>query len=285
MSQPARTLTVKGVSVPPLLYGTAWKEDATQALVTRALEAGFRGIDTANQRKHYDEEGVGRALSAWLDQGLGERGQLFVQTKFTFAAGQDERLPYDPRAPIAMQVEQSFRSSLGHLGLETIDSYVLHGPSQRAGWNATDREAWQAMEALHDGKKTKLLGVSNVTLSQLQALCDGARVRPAFVQNRCYASMGWDFAVRSFCLEHDIVYQGFSLLTANRQVWEGQKVRAVAKRHGKTPAQVIFRYAMDLKILPLTGTTNPLHLREDLGVLDFALDAADHASLEDTAFA
>src|SRR5690606_24175157 len=112
--------------------------------------------------------------------------------------GQDHRLPYDPAAPIATQVEQSLASSLEHLGVEVIDSYVLHGPSRRAGLHAEDWDAWRAMEALHDSGRVRLLGVSNVTLEQLQTLHGRARVKPRFVQNRCYADRGWDRRIRDF---------------------------------------------------------------------------------------
>src|SRR5262245_29002347 len=122
-----RTLQVDGVTVPRFLYGTAWKEDETERLTTLALSLGFRGIDTANQRRHYHEAAVGRGVAAAVAGGVVTRADLFLQTKFTFRRGQDHRLPYDPDAPIARQVEQSFQSSLDHLGTDVIDSYVLHG--------------------------------------------------------------------------------------------------------------------------------------------------------------
>src|ERR1041384_4295324 len=108
-----RGFEIRGVRIPAMLYGTAWKEDATESLVFGALTAGFRGLDTANQRKHYHEAGVGRGLARALHGGL-RRDQLFVQTKFTHLAGQDHRLPYDAAAPIGEQVAQSFASSLAH---------------------------------------------------------------------------------------------------------------------------------------------------------------------------
>lgn len=111
--------------VPALVYGTAWKEDATQRLVATALEAGFRGLDTANQRRHYHEAGVGAALKDALARGLLEREDLFLQTKFTFRDGQDHRLPYDPAAPVAKQVQQSFASSLEHLGVDRDIDRIL----------------------------------------------------------------------------------------------------------------------------------------------------------------
>src|SRR5262245_10230723 len=187
-----RTVLLDGVRVPRFLYGTAWKEERTQRLTELALRHGFRAIDTANQRRHYHEAAVGQAVAAAVAGGLVTREDLFLQTKFTFRRGQDHRLPYDPKAPIAGQVEQSFASSLEHLGTGVIDSYVLHGPTQRAGLDAADWEAWRAMEAIHDSGRARLLGVSNFTLEQLQRLFRQARVRPRFVQNRCYAAQGWD---------------------------------------------------------------------------------------------
>src|SRR5262245_11855262 len=106
------SIAIDGMHVPPFLYGTAWKEDATQRLTEMALRQGFRGIDTANQRRHYHEAAVGQAIAACIKAGVVTRDDLFLQTKYTFRDGQDHRLPYDPKAPIAVQVEQSFASSL-----------------------------------------------------------------------------------------------------------------------------------------------------------------------------
>src|SRR5262249_17468286 len=138
-----RTLSVEGVRIPRLLYGTAWKEDQTRRLTELALQQGFRGIDTANQRRHYHEAEVGQAIAAAVESGLVAREDLFLQTKFTFRSGQDHRLPYDPKAPIRTQVEQSFARSLQHLGTEVIDSFLLHGPTQRSGLAKDDWEAWR----------------------------------------------------------------------------------------------------------------------------------------------
>jgi len=269
------TLLVDGVRVPRFLYGTAWKEDATERLTELAIEQGFRGIDTANQRRHYYEEGVGRAVAEAIARGVVARSDLFLQTKFTFRGGQDHRLPYDPAAPVAAQVEQSFASSLAHLGTDVIDSYVLHGPTHRDGLAAADWEAWRAMEAIHETRRTRLLGISNVSLDQLRLLCDGASVRPRFVQNRCYAALGWDREVREYCSANDITYQGFSLLTANRHVLGHPDLGRIARQHGVSPAQVIFRFALDIGMLPLTGTTSADHMRADLAVLEFKLQPAE----------
>lgn len=265
---------------PHFLYGTAWKEDQTKSLVELAIQQGFRAIDTANQRKHYHEAAVGQAIASAIQSELVQRDDLFLQTKYTFIHGQDHRLPYDPHAPIATQVEQSFASSLEHLGVTALDCYVLHGPSTRMGLTDDDWNAWRAMEQILDRGGTKLLGVSNVSLQQLQLLCQDARIQPAFVQNRCYAATGWDRAVRTFCQEHQIVYQGFSLLTANTAALSRPEVAAIAKRHGRTVARIAFRFAIEVGMLPLTGTTNPDHMRSDLNILDFRLEQKEIDQIE-----
>jgi len=208
------------------------------------------------------------------------REDLFLQSKFTFGQGQDHRLPYDPEAPVAAQVEQSFASSLEHLGTGVIDSYLLHGPSQRAGLAPADWEAWRAMEAIHQSGRARLLGVSNFTLEQLRLLCEKARVRPHFVQNRCHAALGWDRRVREFCAANGLVYQGFSLLTANREALARPELARVARRHGRTVAQVVFRFALEVGMVVLTGTTDAGHMREDLDVFDFRLDPGEAERIE-----
>jgi diketogulonate reductase-like aldo/keto reductase len=252
------------------MYGTAWKESRTQDLVELALREGFRAIDTANQRKHYFEQAVGQGIAAAqipLDQ-------LFIQTKFTHRAGQDERLPYDEAAPIATQVRQSYDSSIEHLG--KIDSYVLHGPSARDRLTEEDVAAWRAIEAL----PVALIGISNVAPRQLEQLIELANVPPAFVQNRCYASTGWDRDVRAICETHGVVYQGFSLLTANKDVVQHDRdVRAVAARLGITTAQLVFAFAKARGMLPLTGTTNAEHMRLDLAAIALQLAPEDLACL------
>jgi diketogulonate reductase-like aldo/keto reductase len=272
--------TTARFAVPPFLYGTAWKEERTQALVEEALAAGFRGIDTANQRKHYFEAGVGAALAAASPRLCIERDALFLQTKFTYVEGQDARLPYDPGTDVATQVRQSFASSLAHLGVDRLDSFLLHGPRTWAGLTRVDLEVWRTMEALHREGRVRWIGVSNVTAEQLATLCRHAEVRPAFVQNRCFARLGWDREVRAACRSEGVLYQAFSLLTANRAELASPTVAAIADRLGATREQVIFRFALALGMICLTGTTDPRHLREALAAADFALEPRDVAALE-----
>ena len=257
--------------VPRLLYGTAWKEDRTEALTELALRAGFRGIDTANQRRHYFEAAVGAGLAAAYRAGVVTRAELFIQTKFTYQAGQDHRLPYDPAAEVATQVAQSMASSLEHLATDRVDSFVLHGPASGYGWSDEDSEAWAAMRDARDGGRTRWLGVNNVSLRHLQQMTAAGGEPPTFVQNRCFARLGWDRQVRAFCAERGTVYQGFSLLTANPEVLRHPLVARIASHHHVTPAQVIFRFAQAVGMVALTGTTDAEHMRQDLASETVAL--------------
>jgi len=252
------------LSIPAFLYGTAWKEDRTSALVKLALRAGFRGIDTANQRKHYFEAAVGEALSAAYNEGLVTRQEVFLQTKFTYQRGQDHRLPYDPQAHLGIQVAQSVASSLEHLRSEYVDSFVLHGPSSAYDWIEADTEVWEAMRKERDAGRSRLLGVSNVSLRHLERMKTIGLELPAFVQNRCFAHLGWDREIRSFCRAHQITYQGFSLLTANQEVLNHPPLIDVAKRLGITVPQMIFAFSRAVGIVPLTGTSRDQHMKEDL---------------------
>ena len=266
------------VPVPTFMYGTAWKKEATEELVQLAVASGFTAIDTANQLIHYEEALVGEALQALEKEGI-KRDALFLQTKFTSADGQDHRTPYDASADLATQVRQSFDSSLSHLGTEYIDSYVLHGPHQRRGLGKADWEVWAAMEGLYQSGKTKMIGVSNVTSDQLAELCEQANHKPMVVQNRCFAVRGWDKEVREICQAHDVIYQGFSLLTANRAVLANPEIDAIARRLGAGSAQVIFCFAMQIGMLP-SGTTSQQHMKEDLQAEQLTLSREEIERIE-----
>lgn len=270
---------MNGQDFPRIIYGTAWKESATTALVEMAVLAGFKAIDTANQPRHYSESLVGEALLKLKEQGV-SRETLFLQTKFTSPGGQDRRIPYDPQADIPTQVETSFQSSLNHLHTDYLDSYLLHGPYSRDGLIEEDWQAWRAIEKLYTIGKAKRIGISNVNLTQLKLLVQEAQIKPMIVQNRCYAQLGWDKAIREFCKSYQIIYQGFSLLTANSGVLSSKKVNAIAQKLNKTPAQVIFRFATLVGMMPLAGATNKMHMQQDLQIFDFNLTAEEVADIE-----
>ena len=262
------------------IYGTAWKEDGTERLTEEALSSGFRAVDTANQRKHYDEAAAGRGIRNYLMQSGKTRGQLFLQTKFTHARGHDHRIPYDPQAPVRQQVLQSCDSSLAHLQTDYIDAYLLHGPMVASGLHREDIEAWGAMEELYSQNKVRALGIANVSLEQLQQLWEHSAVKPSYVQNRCFAQQKWDYDVRRYCRNKQIAYQGFSLLTANAPFILTDAVNSIAVKYGKTIPQVIFRFCHQAGMICLNGTTSKEHMQADLDIFSFSLTADEMDTIE-----
>jgi diketogulonate reductase-like aldo/keto reductase len=125
-----------------------------------------------------------------------------------------------------------------------------------------------------------MIGISNIGAGQLTELCEQANVKPMVVQNRCFAARGWDKEVREICQAHCIIYQGFSLLTANRRVLADPEIRIIAQRLGASTAQVIFRFAMQIGMLPLTGTTSQQHMKEDLQAEQLALSSEEVRRIE-----
>jgi diketogulonate reductase-like aldo/keto reductase len=273
-----RITTNAGVTMPQLIYGTAWKEDKTAELVKLALQCGFRGFDTACQPKHYQESGVGEAIQHASAQGI-RRSELFIQTKFTPVAGQDpSTIPYDPQAPLRDQVHQSFQASLANLQTEYVDSLILHSPI--SPWDSL-LEVWEAMEELVDSGEVRQLGISNCeNLELLRLLYITAKRKPAVLQNRLYARTGYDNSLRQFCRKKGMFYQSFWTLSANPHVLSHSALERIAERYNKSVEQIFFCYLTQLGIVPLTGTTSEQHMREALEIFNITLTEADSLSIQ-----
>ena len=266
-------ITSSGVKMPAMIYGTAWKKETTADLVVQAVQAGFRGIDTACQPKHYNEAHVGEAL-ARLKGDVISREDLFLQTKFTPLSGQDpKQIPYDKHSPVDMQVAQSFAVSKVNCQTDYIDSLVLHSPIAP---HSQLVKAWQAMEKIHIAGDAHQLGISNCyDIEVIKSLYADAKVKPAIVQNRFYKDTGYDTELRVWCADHDIIYQSFWTLTANPDILSSNCVTGMEKKYQKTAAQIFFRYLTQAGIVPLTGTTSLSHMKEDLNIFYFELDSKD----------
>lgn len=277
-------ISIAGVRVPWILYGTAWKKSDTENFVRTAIRLGFRGIDTACQPKHYDEPGVGAGVAACLRgepvcNGNLAREDLYLQTKFTALSGQDPaRIPYDPKAPLPDQVRQSLAVSLRNLQTDYLDGLLLHSPLPSARQTL---EVWKAMESLVDVRRVRQLGISNCyRLEQLETLCDSARIKPAVVQNRFHADTGYDREIRAFCRQHRLIYQSFWTLTANPHVLAHRAVTSLASKRCRTPAQILFRYLTQIEVVPLTGTRTETHMREDLDIFEFELSELERKAMD-----
>ena len=265
--------TNAGVKMPRMIYGTAWKKERTADLVIKAVQTGFKGIDTACQPKHYNEPLVGEALKRLKKDGI-KRESLFLQTKFTTMSGQDpHNIPYDKDAPLESQVLQSFETSKKNLGTQYVDSLVLHSPIAP---HELMMGVWNSMEQIQKNGGALQLGISNCyDLGVLKQLYHDAHVKPAVVQNRFYSATDYDSELRQWCSEHGIIYQSFWTLTANPHILSSNTVRTFASKYNKTAAQIFFRYLTQSGIVPLNGTCSEQHMTEDLNIFDFELSTGE----------
>lgn len=267
------------IPIPSVLFGTAWKGRRTTELTELALHSGFRGIDTANQAKHYDERGVGLAIQKATASGALRRTDLFIQTKFTYAAGHDHRIPYRPSSSLDAQISQSLAGSLEHLGLDFLDAFLLHAPTCRTAWMPRDSRAWEAMIRQREAGRALRIGMCNLSMQHLEQLLAMRIELPAIVQNRCALSSGWDEDVQAFCRRNGISYQGFSIITPTSLRLARHALTTLPKPNQLTAAQLILAYARMGGVIALTGTTQRRHMTANLRSAEITLSAADMARI------
>jgi len=251
---------------PFLVYGTAWKKEETARLVSRAIVAGFRHVDTACQPKHYNEAGVGEGIAAALDQLQMDREDIYIQTKYTSIGGQDrDNLPYDQDAPLSRQVAMSVRTSLKNLRVEYIDGLLMHSPMPRF---EQSMEVWSAMEEEVRANRVRQIGISNCyDFQEFKRLYESADIKPSVLQNRFYSDSGFDTKLRAFCAENGVLYQSFWTLTANRKA-HTDEARRFAKKKGLASTQLLlYAFMMELGHTPLDGTTSEEHLEQDVELM------------------
>ncbi|KAK1597718.1 aldo/keto reductase [Colletotrichum navitas] len=262
--------------IPRLIYGTAWKKSQTAPLVASALSAGFRALDTAASH-HYFEEGVGTGLRAWLAQNPTHgvsRSRLYIQTKFS---------PSPSALPIPDQVHASVASSFKNLSVPGnlfareeapatakddddddafyLDCVLLHAPYPSY---ADTLLAWRALES-YVPSRVRTLGISNVSLDELRALCADAAVKPVVVQNRLNPKEAYNTPVRVFCRERGINFQSFWTLTANPPLVRSEAVTRVAEGAGVSNEVAMYALVLGLRgVSVLDGTTNEARMKEDL---------------------
>ncbi|KAF7547919.1 hypothetical protein G7046_g8855 [Stylonectria norvegica] len=270
-SKLAKNLALNGsaTTLPRLIYGTAWKKDHTADLVYAALKTGFRGIDTAAQPKHYNEQGVGQGVQKAVKDGIVRREDFYIQTKFSPPSSQGDTRPYDLDAPLAQQVHQSIKSSLAYFTIEGqtpyFDSVVMHTPLDTVEETIT---AWKALET-HVPHAIRNLGISNVTLPVLQQLYDQVTVKPSIVQNRFHKHTGFEVNLRAFCREKGIVFQSFWTLSANAGAARSRPTHDVAEKTGVSLVAAYYSLVLGLEgITILVGTTDESHMKDDLQGLE-----------------
>ncbi|KAJ4299327.1 hypothetical protein N0V90_004572 [Kalmusia sp. IMI 367209] len=252
----------------PFIYGTAWKKDKTKELVQTAIAKGFRKVDTAAQPRHYQEPLVGDALRELFSKGSLRREDVYLQTKYTTPAGQDlNNMPYDPSAPLNMQIDTSVASSLKNLRPEDgseegayIDCLLLHSPLPTIEQTL---QAWKILES-YVPHKIRALGISNTDLQVLQAIHENSTIQPSVVQNRFYPQTRHDVSLRSFCRQHDISYQSFWTLTGNPNLLKAYPVTRLAESARVSVPISLYTLVMDQGIIVLNGTTSSKHMEEDI---------------------
>lgn len=256
-----------GMQIPKLGFGT-WLIDnhRVAAVVTQALEAGYRHLDTA--QAYGNEKGIGEALR----QTAVPREQIFVTTKLAA-----EIKSYDAAA-------QAIDQSLTDLGLDYVDLLLIHAPQPwdkfRNGehYFAGNLAAWQAMEAAYDAGKIRALGVANFEQEDLENILNHGRIKPVVNQILLHIA-NTPFALLQYCQEHDILVEAYSPI-AHGQILQNPQIKQMAAKYQVSVSQLAIRYCLELGTLPLPKSENPAHIVEN-GAVDFQIAPADLKTLEE----
>ncbi|MFI9582256.1 aldo/keto reductase [Streptomyces sp. NPDC052236] len=253
MSSVPHIILNNGVTMPQLGFGVFQvPDDQTADVVTSAIEAGYRSIDTA--AAYGNEAGVGRAVAS---SGLA-RDELFVTTKlWNSDQGYDSTLT-------------AFDASLSKLGLDYVDLYLIHWPTPARGKYL---DTWRAFEKLLADGRTRAIGVSNFQPAHLQRLLDNSGIVPAVNQVELHPSLQQQ-ELRTFHARHDIATEAWSPL-AQGAVLKDDTITTIAERHGKTPAQIVLRWHLQIGNIVIPKSSTPARIRENIDVFDFELTDDD----------
>jgi 2,5-diketo-D-gluconate reductase A len=239
-----------GVAMPQLGFGVFLvPADEVEEPVRTALDAGYRLIDTA--ALYGNEEGVGRAIAR---SGV-DRAELFVTTKVW-----NDQQGYDSTL-------RAFDHSAKLLGLDVVDLYLIHWPQPKRGRYV---ETWKALEQLYKDERVRAIGVSNFTVDHLKRLLDETDVVPAVNQVELHPGFAQE-ELREFHAEHEIVTESWSPLGRGHGLLDRDDVVAIAKDHGKTPAQVVLRWHLQLGCVVIPKSVHADRIRENAEVFDFEL--------------
>jgi 2,5-diketo-D-gluconate reductase A len=252
------TLTLDDGQVIPQLGLGVWQipDDETAAVVRAAIDAGYRSIDTA--ALYHNERGVGAGVRG----APVPREELYVATK----------LWHDSHAYDAAL--RAFDASLARLGLAYVDLYLIHWPAPRQNRYV---DAWKALVRLREEGRARSIGVSNFNRDHIERIVDATGVVPAVNQVELHPRFQ-QRALRAFHAERGIATESWSPLGQGELLAE-PAIAAIARKHGKTPAQAIIRWHLDEGLVVIPKSSRAARVRENFAVFDFTLDADDRAAI------
>ncbi|MCA1024222.1 aldo/keto reductase [Halobacillus litoralis] len=254
-----KTVTLHStIEMPQLGFGV-WQVEENEAVpaVTKAIETGYRSIDTA--AIYGNEKQVGEAIR----QSGAARDELFITTKvWNTDQGYDNTL-------------KAFETSLDKLGLDYVDLYLIHWPTPEFDEYV---ETYKALEKLYKDGKVKAIGVCNFDIDHLQRLLDECDVKPAVNQVECHPYLAQN-ELKDFCRDNGILVEAWSPLMQGGEVLKNEDVQSIAKKHGKTPAQVIIRWHLQNDTVVIPKSVTPSRIEENFDVFDFELTAEDMAAI------
>jgi 2,5-diketo-D-gluconate reductase A len=231
----------------------------TAAIVSQALQAGYRSVDTA--AAYHNEAAVGQAI---IDSGL-ERSDVFLTTKRWNAAQ-----TYD-------ETVQAFEDSLERLKFDYVDLYLLHWPVPSRDLYV---EGWRALIDIAASGRSRAIGVSNFNVDHIERIVAETGVAPAVNQVELHPGFAQD-ELRELHARHGIVTESWSpLAQAKPELLGDTRVVEIATRHGKTPVQVVLRWHVQLGCVVIPKASSPARLSENISVFDFELSAEEMTQIE-----
>ena len=241
-----------GLKMPQLGFGV-WQvknEEANEA-VAKALQTGYRSIDTAMIYKN--EEGVGKAIK---EAGI-PREELFITTKvWNSDQGFDNTL-------------RAYEESLERLGLDYVDLYLIHWPTPEFDQYI---DTYKALEKLYHDGRVKAIGVCNFDIDHLDRLLKECDVKPVLNQVECHPFFAQN-ELKDYCAKHDIFVEAWSPLHQGGEVLQNESIKNIAEKHGKTPAQIVLRWHLQNNTIVIPKSVTPSRIEENFNVFDFELTA------------
>ena len=246
-----------GVEMPSVGFGTYKlqnENDEACNLVKEAIKAGYRSIDTASF--YNNEEGVGKGIA----QSNISREELFITTKVWIDDdGYENTL-------------KAFDKSLEKLGLDYIDLYLVHWPTEKI------KETWRAIEDLYKKKKVRAIGVCNFSAEQLEAIIDFSEINPMVNQIELHPNRS-EKELLKVCKRHNIVVEAWSPIKRGA-LFDNDIIKNLSKKYNKSEAQIILRWHLQNNVIAIPKTSKISRIKENLDIFDFEISKEDMEKID-----